>query len=60
MTKFLSIDWMIEHNFIDWSYYKNEKHPLSRKSVSDLNLKPIQYFNEMITVEKALEVFETG
>lgn len=61
MTKFLSKDWMVENRFLSHDEYKNPSHRLSGKSLDLLELKPINFYDELkLTVGEALELFEKG
>lgn len=60
LTKLLSKDWMIVNKFLPLSEYDDPKHKLHGLGFEKLNLSPVKYYDEKLTVGEALAEFKKG
>lgn len=56
-TKAFSDVWMIEKKMLDPFSIVEEGHRLKGVSVKELNLKPVSYINESLTVGESIDMF---
>ena len=60
LTKLLSKDWMIGNKFLPLSEYDDPNHKLHGLGFEKLNLSPVKYYDETLTVGQALTEFKKG
>lgn len=60
LSKFCSDEWMVKKGFLPSSILSQPDHLLHGKTVSDLGLKKIPYFDDRLTVNECLDAFSKG
>ena len=58
MSRFLSVDWMVENKFLPLEELDTNDHKLSKFSVDDLKLKKIECQKMSLTIGEAMEIFQ--